>query len=71
LINSFVASFFLVKDTQIHQAFGQQNKWKHGNQLWELFTRKGVYSFANFGMLEESPTMVFLFYLFTLSYSKC
>lgn len=33
LINSFVASFFLVKDTQIHQAFGQENKWKHGNQL--------------------------------------
>lgn len=61
LIIWFVPWFFLVKGTQIHQAFGQENKWKHGNQLWELFTRKGEYSFANFGMLEESPTMVFLF----------
>lgn len=48
----------VIEGTQIHLVFGQENRWKHGNPLLELFMRKEAYSFVSFGTLEECPTMV-------------
>jgi len=56
----------VIEGTQIHLVFGQENRWKHGNPLLELFMRKEAYSFVNFGTLEECRTMVFFFFKETM-----
>ena len=64
--------FTFIKVTQILQAFGQENKLKHGNQLWVLFMKKEPYIFANFGMQGELQIIVtLLFLLFYSLYSWC
>jgi len=48
----------IVLAMRIYLASGQRSRWKHGNQLWMLYMRKMVFSFASLATWEGSQTIV-------------